>query len=185
MSNSIIKPIRKYGLLVFIIIASFLIGGYLTSDTIFFKKLMLSNDLTTPMKVFLWTTSNYAIPRYTHAKHNAPPRYLLEKQKWMYCDEGATVMATFDHILGYKTRLIDLYGYDNIAHHTILEVFENGKWVTYDFTKRIHHTSYIQSSGNSFLLKEGKVRPYPKLYNAVINNNSVLKKVALKLRGIE
>ena len=159
--------------------------SYIKSDNVFYKKIIQSQNLTSPLQVYNWTINNYTVPHGEKVIANETPRYLIENQTWLYCDEAATVMATFDHILGYKTRLIDLYGYDNVSHHTILEVFENNRWVTYDFTKRIYNTPYVKSSGDSFKLKQGKVKPYPKMYNAVINNNSILKYIALKLRGIK
>ena len=95
-------------------------------------------------------------------------------------------MATLDHQLGYKTRLIDLYGHDNISHHTILQVLENNKWINYDFTFRLHDQSIKASSvGLHRELKAAKVKHYPRAYNFLINNNYFNKHVIFILRGIK
>ncbi|MDP9046929.1 MAG: hypothetical protein M3N14_02255 [Bacteroidota bacterium] len=159
--------------------------GYLKSDSLFFAKLIKLNNITTPREVFHWATKNYDRATSGPAHHYLSPRYLIEKHKFLWCDEGAIIMATLDHKLGYKTRLIDLYGNDNISHHTIMEVFEHNKWVTYDFTFKLRDKPASAGSDSChFRLKEARIKPYPKFYNFVVNNNFFAKKLIFMLRGI-
>lgn len=169
----------------FLLASLFVIIGYFNSDNVFYNKLLKSQKLTKPVQVFNWTIKNYVNPNSQYVNSYASPRYLITKQHWLYCDEAATVMATLDHLLGYKTRMVDLYGFDNISHHTILEVLENDKWITYDFTNKIYNKPIKASSIAYFKLKEARIKKYPKLYNAIINSNSFIKGIALNLRGIK
>jgi hypothetical protein len=164
----------------------FIVAGYIKSDDIFYTYLIKSNKLSNPLKVFNWTIHGFNIPKSSPVNHNISPRSLIEKHKSLWCDEGAIVMATLNNKLGYKTRLVDLYGYDNISHHTILQVWENGRWINYDFTFKLNHQPIIKSS-NSFnmKLKEARVKKYPKLYNYLVNNNYFIKQIAFTLRGIK
>lgn len=168
-----------------LLLIAVLVVGYYKSDDVFYNDLIKSNNLTTPLKVFKWLTTNYGTPGKT-VKAYVTPRYLIENHPSLWCDEGAIIMATLDHKIGYKTRLVDLYGFDNISHHTVLQVMEQNKWVTYDFTNRIYNNSLSESTKNlGYMLKYSKVKPYPRLYNALVNNNFFVKKLAFKLRGIE
>jgi len=114
------------------------------------------------------------------------PRYMLTERKYLWCDEAAIVLATIVHKLGFKTRLVDVFGEDNIAHHTYLEVFQNGAWKSYDTVKRKQGLTGEQIfqlhdfSEKAFL----KPRPFPNTYNRFVQNNFYLKQMALRLRGV-
>jgi hypothetical protein len=82
--------------------------------------------------------------------------------------------------------LIDLYGDDNISHHTVLQVLEGNKWITYDFTYHIRDKPFDDCTElYKYKVKEPRVKPYPKFYNLVVNNNSLAKKIIFKIRGID
>lgn len=163
------------------------IVGYAASDGIYYKQFLREKHLNTPERVFKYTTAYYGIasPGDTIQPYLSP-RYLMKRRKKLWCDEGATVMATLDHTLGYKTRLIDLYGADNISHHTVMQVFENSRWITYDFTYRLRDVPFNQCTQlYKYNVAKVSVKPYPKFYNAVVNNNAVAKFVLFKLRSIQ
>ncbi|MDB5005122.1 MAG: hypothetical protein JWQ34_3347 [Mucilaginibacter sp.] len=177
----------KYATIICIVVGFILlIVGYIKSDSLYYDNLLKSNNLSNPSQVFNWTTQNFSTPKSLYVHPNLSPRYLIEKHKSLWCDEGAIVMATLDNKLGYKTRLVDLYGYDNIAHHTILQVIEKGQWVNYDFTFRLSNQPLVKSSDSFHMkLKKGRIKTYPKLYNYLINNNYFIKRIVFALRGIK
>jgi hypothetical protein len=184
------KPIKiKLYLSIAIVIAGilvFLIVGYLKSDDIYYGNLIRANNLKTPNEVFLWAVKKYNIPhRGDPVVSYLSPKYLMMNRERLFCDEGAIVMATLDHELGFKTRLINLCGYDNISHHTVLQVKENGSWNTYDFTYRIINRPFKTCSAlYGFKVKTPRINPYPKFYNKIVNNNYYLKAFIFKMRNI-
>jgi hypothetical protein len=111
---------------------------------------------------------------------------MLTQRKHLWCDEGAILLATIGHELGYETRLVDLRGDDDISHHTILEIYENGRWETYDTFQNLRGVTYQQSADGVRL--QQRVHPYyrqyPRFYNWLVQNNFYLKHLALRLRGI-
>ncbi|MES2376878.1 MAG: hypothetical protein V4553_09880 [Bacteroidota bacterium] len=172
-------------LIIAILLFVFVCLGYWMSDDKFYSAIITKNNLHTPHDVFTWVNSEFSTKSYMYYHPNASPRHLIEKHTGLWCDEGAIVMATLDHKLGYETRLIDLYGYDNISHHTILQVYEKDKWVNYDFTFKLNNQDLTKSSDSFNLkLKEGRVKKYPKFYNFVVNNNFFAQKIIFKIRGI-
>lgn len=179
-----LNKIVGFGLLALLFL--FILVGYLKSDSVFYNNLLKKNNITNSVQVFNWVTKNIGRAHSTTPHPYLSPRHLIEKHKVLWCDEGAIVMATLDHQLGYKTRLIDLYGFDNISHHTIMEVFENGKWVRYDFSFKFYNkAASISSDSCGFKLKEPLAKSYPKFYNNLVNNNFFFKKIAFNLRGIK
>jgi hypothetical protein len=169
-----------------IVALSLIIIGYFKSDNVFYNNVLTSQKLTSPEMVFNWAIKNYNVARSQLVQPYVTSKYLMTNHKFLYCDEAAIMMATLDHNLGYKTRLIDLYGYDNISHHTILQVLEKSIWINYDFTNRLYNKSVNESSnGCNFKLKVARVKPYPRLYNVFINNNNFIKYIAFSIRGIK
>ncbi|MBC7655371.1 MAG: hypothetical protein H7098_12975 [Oligoflexus sp.] len=163
----------------------FLSVGYYFSDTAYYKKVINENQLNTPNQVYEWVSNNYIRNSCIITHPYASPRHLMENHKRLWCDEGAMVAAILIHQLGYETRLADFYGIDGIAHHTILETNENQKWEHYDFSFHLVDQSYKSSAvAGKINFKRIVTRPYPKLYNTIINHNYFIKKVVFFLRGI-
>lgn len=158
-------------------------SGHLLSDDLFFNRLIRSNHITTPEEAFAFVGSNtYPPPKGLVPIPGLTPRYMLTHRKFLYCDEGAIVMATIVHELGYDTRLVDLVGDDNVSHHTILEVRQGGSWKTYDTLQNLQGITY-QESARTFRARPA-YRAYPRPYNWVVQNNFYLKHLALRLRGV-
>jgi hypothetical protein len=165
-------------------IVIFVVSGYLMSDDLFFKQLIRSNHVTTPEEAFVFVGSNviYPPPKDMKPIFGLTPRYTLTQRKYLWCDEGAMLLATINHELGYETRLVDLMGDDDISHHTILEVRQNGGWKTYDTAYNLEGATYEQSA--RYYHARPVYRAYPKPYNWLIQHNFYLKRLALWLRGV-
>ena len=82
--------------------------------------------------------------------------------------------------------MVDIIGMDGISHHTVLEVFENGKWENYD-------TRYRDANGKlgdcvNYQIKGFRNRPWStnqKLYHTFIEHNTVIKFIAMKFLGVK
>jgi hypothetical protein len=172
---------KKY---ILILVISFLSVGYYFSEIRQFQRLIKENNISTPKDVYDYLGRVTGKPdSSTGVIRNCTPYYLLTKRKNLWCDEGAIVMAWFDQILGYDTRLVNIIGMDNISHHTVLEVFENGKWTIYDRLYD-HFNVPIDSTVTYKVLKRGE-NPYPTWYQHITMRNFFLQKIALLLRGIK
>lgn len=125
----------------------FVVSGYLLSDAFFFKRLVHRNKITSPEEAFTFVNSNTGVP---DPRHHPPltysPREMLTRQKYLFCDQSAILMATIVGELGYETRLVDFAGADGISRHTILEVRQDGRWKTYDTLNRVQGATYEQLS---------------------------------------
>jgi hypothetical protein len=178
--------IRRWIIVAAVFAGLFVSTGYMFSDDAYFGKILKANQLTKPDQVFAWVIDHYAVPATSWVHTNATPGHLMQKHSILWCDEGSIVTATLCHKLGYKTHLLDLYGFDNISHHTVMQVWDHEQWVTYDFTARISHQT-PDSSARFFhlVMKEAKPKSYPNAYNFFVNNNYFLKKIALWMRGID
>ena len=107
----------------------------------------------------------------------------MTNRYYLWCDEGAIVLATIVHELGYKTRLVDLINVENgDSEHTVLEIYDGERWVLYDTFNDIHDVSYNESAGYS---ATPRYRNYPKFYNFLIQNNFFLKQIAIRIRGVD
>ena len=185
-----------------ILLTSFFSSGYLFSDDLFFKKLIIKNNIQTPLDAFEFVNNHTKdregdnlqpgqIATHTletdketrlYLQPGQTPRYLLTQRHVIWCDEGAVILATILHELNYKTKLVDLINEDGISNHTILEVYQEGRWVRYDTQNDIYDLSYEQIAG----YKATPVsRKYPKLYNSLVQNNYYSKKIVLFLRGLD
>ena len=92
-----------------LIILFFVFVGYYYSDHFYYSRIIRENNLKTPDDVYFWVLKNNPSAEFTKT-HPAPyvsPRFNIEKKRFLFCDEGAIVIATLDHELGYKTRLVD------------------------------------------------------------------------------
>ena len=177
---------RKINFVIILSMISFVIIGYLLSDDFYYKKVLRDNQLKSSDEVFNWVSKHYINHGCIITHPYSSPRHLMENHKRLWCDEGAMVAAILISNLGKDTELVDMYGYDNISHHTILRVFENNKWVNYDFSFKLIGKDYTSSAkAGKIKLKEVKTRPYPKLYNKFVNVNFFLKKIIFFIRGID
>jgi hypothetical protein len=179
----LLKPRRSKVILASGFILAFLVSGYLLSDDLFFNQLIRSNRITTPEEAFAFVESHTRPAREgMPAISGLTPRYMLTRREYLYCDEGAIVLATIVHELGYETRLVDLVGDDGVSHHTILEVRQGGSWRTYDTLRNAQGATY-QESAQSYHARP-VYRAYPRPYNWLVQNNFYLKHLALWLRGL-
>ena len=135
----------------------FVATGYLLSDSFFFRRVVRQNHLNTPEDVYTFVRTNTGkltpshfptddyippdaspgtglglIPLGAEPPLEYWPREMLTKQKYLWCDQKVSLMATLVRRLNYKTRIVDFVGDDGMSHHTILEVFQDGHWKTYD-----------------------------------------------------
>ncbi|PRY14268.1 hypothetical protein CLV24_10478 [Pontibacter ummariensis] len=197
----------KVGTLVLTTALLFWVVGYVFSDDYYFNNLIAEKGLKTPADAleFVCKETSFAIDKPTSG---LTPRYLLSVRKHLYCDEGAVLLATIVHELGFETRLVDLASNDSTSRHTILEIFENEKWVTYDTVQNMRGASYhmvlegyesedwrhgsqVETAAyetcrnkENHLGLSPKYRQYPKMYNWFVQNNFFIKHLVLELRGI-
>jgi len=129
------------------IVLIFIVSGFLLSDAFFFERLIRRNNITTPEEAFAFVNNNtgrtvvvaqtpplglgFAPPDW-NGQIEYSPREMLTRQKYLWCDQSAILLATIVRELGYDTRLVDFVGDDGISHHTLLEVKQQGIWKTYD-----------------------------------------------------
>lgn len=180
------KPIFSAFFIIFFII------GYLLSDDVFFKKIINKENINSPSEAFHYINKVTKDPDgsvesdYEFEFNLAPsqsPRYILTKRNYIWCDEGAVVLATFANELGYETRLVDLINTkNNISEHTVLEIYENNTWILYDTQNDIMGVSYDESAGYN---SSQRYREYPRTYNFFIQNNFFVKKIIFYFRNIK
>lgn len=184
ITATINKFSRRLALLSALFAALFFgVSGYLLSDAFFFKRLAYQNGVTTPEEAFNFVIGNTGVP---DPRKPPPleysPRLMLTKQKNLYCDQSAILMATIVGELGHDTRLVDLVGDDGISRHTILEVEQNGGWKTYDTLNRRQGQTYEQIlRGLSY-----DARPVRRRYVGsrwMTRNNYYLQRLSLWLKG--
>jgi len=170
----------------------FFIVGYLLSDDVFFKKIIDKENINSPLEAFLYINKVTKDPdesvksdyEFTfNLSSSQSPRYLLTKRDYIWCDEGAVILATFANELGYKTRLVDLINTkNNISEHTVIEIYENNTWILYDTQNDSVGISYDESAGYQ---SSQIYREYPRTYNFFIQNNFFIKKIIFYLRQIK
>lgn len=170
-------------------LAVFVLSGYWFSDERYFNNLIEENRLEKPEKAFDYVVGNIDFPGdSTPPGGTMSPRYMLEK-KHLWCDQGAIVVATFAHQLGFPTRLVDIGDDGNKTFgHTYLQIYENGEWKNYDTVLErsgITQEQILDGFNHHGLEVYTHPRPYPNLYNRIIQNNFYLKHIALALRNGE
>ena len=173
------------------VIVLFVVSGYYLSDDKYFNNIISGNNINSPIDAFNYINVNTSTPDDSDATRHErdnflqsyqTPKYILTKRNYIWCDEGAIVLATIVHELGYKTRLVDLIDVDDgISHHTVLEIYEDKRWILYDTLYDIHDVSYNESAGYSAM---PRYRSYPRYYNFLIQNNFFLKQIAIRIRGV-
>lgn len=113
--------------------------GFLWSDNNYADQIISRENFASPDDVFV-----FIINSKTPANSNSPVlsgqsfiEMMNRKNGRLWCDEGAIVLAVLVHRMGYKTRLVDLLDSTGISRHTVLQVFKDSQWITYDFSKGI------------------------------------------------
>ena len=183
------KYVRKLLISVAVLVGLFVASGYRLSDNYFFKNVIRENQITTPEDAFAFVEHNTNPASFEmNLTLQRTPRNMLTKQKYLFCDQGSILMANIVNQLGYKTRLVDLVGDDDVSHHTILEVYQGNKWKTYDTLHNLQDVTYqhsAQAEAPELYTRrvEPRYRTYPRFVNRVIQNNFYIQRVALWLTG--
>jgi len=168
------------------LLLTFFGAGYVLSDAWFFRDLRVTEDIDEPDEAW-----DYLGRRTRAARPGSPTtpglsaRYLLQRKKALYCDEGALVMATLLRGTGHRTRLVDLIGRDGVSHHTVLEVKENGRWQIFDTLNRLRDTTLVEAAqACGYELDHPRRRPTWSLYRSAYFYNGFLKYLVFNLRGL-
>jgi len=173
----------KYFLVLVSCAAVFWFVGYKVSDNALAYKMIQENHLTSPEQVF-----KYVIDHKIQAPSGSPNsaagasfRTLVNRPgDWLWCDEGAIVVAVMVGNLGYDTRLVDLVGTrDGVSHHTVLQIQQADNWVTYDFTGRQFNVSLDKTVDYPAM---PIYRPYPNWQQKLLLNNYFLRELAQVVR---
>jgi uncharacterized protein YneF (UPF0154 family) len=161
----------------------FVVAGYWFSDSRFASQIVEQRKLTTPEQVFRFVLEQMvqALPG-SPVDGGASFRELMARDGWLWCDEGAVVIAVLVGQLGYETRLVDLVGKsDGISHHTVLQILQKNGWVTYDFTGRqfgIAPVASVEYEANV------RVRAYPQWHHLLLLNNYFIRLLAQQFRPV-
>jgi hypothetical protein len=162
----------------------FAVMGYLLSDNRLANQIVVGQNLRVPEDVFYYVINHkiQAPPGSPNNMQGASFRELFfRKGDWLWCDEGAIVVAVMVGQLGYTTRLVDLVGLsDGVSHHTVLQIQQASNWVTYDFTGR----QIGQPVENTVDYPSRAVfRTYPAWQHTLLLNNHFLRVLAQKIRS--
>jgi len=184
----------KFSFFLSSVIIIFISYGYYLSDDRYFNKVISEHNIKRPIDAFNYINFNTSNPDGSDAANYElnnifqkyqTPRYILTKRNYIWCDEGAIILATFAHELGYKTRLVDLINVSNgISQHTVLEIYEENKWILYDTQNDIYDVSYNDSAGLLGYSAIPRYRNYPRYYNFLVQNNLFIKQMALTIRSV-
>jgi hypothetical protein len=184
--NLVFSKLKLIVALIFIGAIVFFVSGYRMSDDRYFGDLIQEHKIKTPEDAFAFVNQNTVfVTGEPTLELYTTPRYMLRKGV-LWCDESAMVLATIADKLGSKTRLVDVIKENDIAGHTYLQIYENGEWINYDTVLKknnLTHEEILQGFNNSKLKGSPRPRPYPRLYNRIIQNNFYLKHLALWLRN--
>lgn len=167
-------------------LAFFVTSGYLLSDDRYFAGVIKANSINSPDEAFDFIKRNTEfVTGNPPPEMYCTPRYMLEK-KHLWCDESAIVLATIADKIGYQTRLVDVIKEDGAAGHTYLQIYENGAWKNYDTVLKksgISHEQILEGFAYAKLKGYPRARPYPRLYNRLVQNNFYFKHLMLRLRN--
>ena len=184
--NLVFNKLKLIVVLIFIAASVFFVSGYWMSDDKYFGDLIKENQIKTPGDAFAFVNQNIVFVTGEPASElYTTPRYMFQKRV-LWCDESSMVLATIVDKLGNKTRLVDVIKENGRAGHTYLQIFENGEWTNYDTVLKknnLTHEEILQGFDYAKLKGYPQPRPYPRLYNRVIQNNFYLKHLALWLRN--
>jgi len=176
------KPLR-YLLILVSCCAAFCLAGYEMSDNSLAHKMVQENHLTNPKQVFKFVLDHkiQAPAGSPNSAAGASLRTLMDRPgNWLWCDEGAIVVAVLVGQLGYSTRLVDLVGTsDGVSHHTVLQIEQAGDWITYDFTGRQFDVPLEKTVDYP---AAPRFRTYPDWRHKLLLNNYFLRELAQLLR---
>jgi hypothetical protein len=164
-------------------------GGYLLSDDWYFARLIAREHIRSPDDAFGYVRDHTQYPpEGAQLVVRSTPRDMLTRQYYLFCDQSAMVLATIVHKMGYPTALIDLVGPDGISHHTVLGVRQDGTWTIYDVAnnlkrRAVGESARYQQTGAPYVFR-AVYRPYPRIYQLLIQHNAYLKSFALWLRRL-
>ena len=169
----------------FVLASAFLTLGYWLSDNHLANGIVSDNRLTAPEQVFAYVRGHkiQAPPGSPNSAVGASFKELLRREgDWLWCDEGAIVVAVMVGQLGYQTRLVDLVGKaDGISHHTVLQIQQQGVWVTYDFTGRQYGVTLEKTVDYPSI---PRFRTYPNWQHQLLLNNYFLRELAKRIRPL-
>ena len=168
----------------------FCASGYFLSDDRYFNQIISDNNISSPIDAFNYINLNTSNPdssdeskqEWDHVMEPyQTPRHILTNRNYIWCDEGAILLATIVHELGYKTRLVDMLDDDGVSRHTALEIYDGKRWILFDTLNDIYGVSYNDSAG---YIASPRYRNYPRFYNFLVQNNFFVQQAALTIRGV-
>jgi len=167
----------------------FVATGYGLSDDLFFERLVAVNHIASPEDAFRFVRAHTSYPPDNlHILIGSSPRYMLTRQRYLYCDQSSIVMATIVSQLGYETTLINLVGDDGESHHTVLGVWQDESWKVYDLMNGLQGRPLRESAKDratgAYYRAQPDYRAYPRLYHWIVQHNFYLMQMALWLRGL-
>lgn len=177
--NLPLKIIHLYIALLFLI--TFIGAGYFLSDNRLANKIIAEKNIKSPRQAFQFLIDN-KLPASTGSPvlSGKSFRELIGGDGGLWCDEGAVAISVLVGQLGFKSRLVDLIDIKSgISHHTVVQVFEKGQWVTYDFSGRRFGQDpeeIVEYDAIAFF------RDYPEIHHYFILNNHFLRVAAQKIR---
>lgn len=181
------KKLKLIVAVVFVLLTAFFVSGYWLSDDRYFDDLIVINHLETPEDALAFVNKNTDFNQVPDPIPFTTPRFMLQRRH-LWCDESAMLLATLVQRLGYETRLVDIINEKGIAGHTYLQIYENGEWKNYDtaFLKKsgLTHEQILEGYSYANLKGYPSPRPYPRLYNRIIQSNFYFKQIALWLRNV-
>jgi hypothetical protein len=153
------------------------------SDNAFAYVMTQENHLTSPEQIFKFVIE-HKIQAPTGSPNSAAGasfRTLVKRPgDWLWCDEGAIVVAVMVGQLEYETRLVDLVStLDGVSHHTVLQIQQENNWVTYDFTGRQYNVPIDKTVDYP---SAPIYRPYPNWQQKLLLNNYFLRELAQMIR---
>jgi len=160
--------------------------GHQNSDAQALSQLIQKKELDDANEIFKWLTTHYNQAKASDPVHPGESiTSMLERpSRRLWCDEGAIVMSLLVQRQGKETRLVDLLDQrTGISHHTTMQVKEQGRWVTYDFTSK---RKGIPLSATVQYAAKPRYRNYPESpIHWLLLNNSYARKMASWLRSLQ
>jgi hypothetical protein len=172
----------------------FLAAGYINCDALYYKNIVIENNLKTPEDAFFYVIKTAKRFDSTDEFINGlPMRDKIEQHRGFSCDEGAIFLGKLLDYSSHKYsyHLTDIFGMDEMSHHTVLQVFENNIWKTYDIIP-LHSDHKPHFNGNLSDCVDYQIKYLShhewtitqKIYQFLLEHNTFLKWIFLKIRKI-